>query len=479
MAINVMLLITIIVMSVLIIFGALVLVYHFQSEEDRNTAYFPKFVVVLGLSLACFNVLLLPLDVGNRNSGNTIDMTSVVYVDYIAVMVMLFAVVPFALFYYESDDVTLDKSKRKSQTKQAIIMSVLTFVVLALLTVITYLFLSEADIPVTVLSSPLVPANMSMFVSCDECVTSETTFSVRVTFIVYTISMLAFLGLLVFVCLGGIGLVALPMDKINAWRKRPKRLTAKEYQQLKTDIGRRSGELIDEGKRIQEWDRENPGKKRNRKMKKAFKRFKKDVYAVESEYNRVKACYEGQRSPFWYWTDLIVGLFFLVISVMWLVHMIVFMAFDPYLGLFLNALFAGLDSFFPLFGTIAYCIFVFYLLWAVMKGTFKVGMRVAFFTLYPMEPHNTMMNAFLFNVALILLSSVFVSQFCTRAFSVYTRLTAVESIFNLQIGNLRFFTYFFSNVTYILIGVIVLSGIYLCAFPKDHNKRPTLEGSDS
>ena len=66
MAINVMLLITIIVMSVLIIFGALVLVYHFQSEEDRNTAYFPKFVVVLGLSLACFNVLLLPLDVGNR-----------------------------------------------------------------------------------------------------------------------------------------------------------------------------------------------------------------------------------------------------------------------------------------------------------------------------------------------------------------------------------------------------------------------------
>ena len=84
-------------------------------------------------------------------------------------------------------------------------MSVLTFVVLALLTVITYLFLSEADIPVTVLSSPLVPANMSMFVSCDECVTSETTFSVRVTFIVYTISMLAFLGLLVFVCLGGIG----------------------------------------------------------------------------------------------------------------------------------------------------------------------------------------------------------------------------------------------------------------------------------
>ena len=98
-----------------------------------------------------------------------------------------------------------------------------------------------------------------------------------------------------------------------------------------------------------------------------------------------QACYEGQRSPFWYWTDLIVGLFFLVISVMWLVHMIVFMAFDPYLGLFLNALFAGLDSFFPLFGTIAYCIFVFYLLWAVMKGTFKVGMRVAFFTLYPME----------------------------------------------------------------------------------------------
>jgi LMBR1 domain-containing protein 1 len=46
----------------------------------------------------------------------------------------------------------------------------------------------------------------------------------------------------------------------------------------------------------------------------------------------------------------------------------------------------ALDNVFGLFGTIAYGIFAFYLLWCVFKGNFKFGLRIPFlFTIHPMK----------------------------------------------------------------------------------------------
>jgi LMBR1 domain-containing protein 1 len=53
------------------------------------------------------------------------------------------------------------------------------------------------------------------------------------------------------------------------------------------------------------------------------------------------------------------------------------------------------------------------------------------------------MNSFLFNVLLILLSSVSVTQFCAAAFSDYTALTDIDLIFTVQVRYLVFFVYFY------------------------------------
>ena len=46
----------------------------------------------------------------------------------------------------------------------------------------------------------------------------------------------------------------------------------------------------------------------------------------------------------------------------------------------------GLDAQgFPLFGTGAYCLFTFYLLWCVMKGNMRVGLRCFCFAIHPMK----------------------------------------------------------------------------------------------
>jgi len=56
----------VVVTAVVCVLAVLVAVYiliAFQHPEDRNQAWFPKAVVVLGISLAIWTVLLFPLDV--------------------------------------------------------------------------------------------------------------------------------------------------------------------------------------------------------------------------------------------------------------------------------------------------------------------------------------------------------------------------------------------------------------------------------
>jgi hypothetical protein len=70
---------------------------------------------------------------------------------------------------------------------------------------------------------------------------------------------------------------------------------------------------------------------------------------------------------------------------------------------FLNVYFTWFDQWFPLFGTISVAIFGLYLLLAVAKGNTKFGTRFFLIKVHPMEPGKTLMNAFVFNIALVLL----------------------------------------------------------------------------
>jgi hypothetical protein len=52
-----------VVCTVLVVMINVYILVHFQHPEDRNQAWFPKFVVVFGLTLSVLSILLLPLDV--------------------------------------------------------------------------------------------------------------------------------------------------------------------------------------------------------------------------------------------------------------------------------------------------------------------------------------------------------------------------------------------------------------------------------
>lgn len=53
------------------------------------------------------------------------------------------------------------------------------------------------------------------------------------------------------------------------------------------------------------------------------------------------------------------------------------------------------------------------------------------------------MNSFLFNIMLIMLTSISVTQFCASAFQDYATMTDIDLIFSTQIRYLKFFVYFY------------------------------------
>ena len=109
---NWFLIIVAVVVSVLAVGVALYILIAYQHPEDKNQAWLPKGVVILGVSLAIWTVLLFPLDVGNRaackagiasHCSFAIPTLQLWYACYIGILVMVTIVIPFAIFYYEAD----------------------------------------------------------------------------------------------------------------------------------------------------------------------------------------------------------------------------------------------------------------------------------------------------------------------------------------------------------------------------------------
>lgn len=113
---NLALVIVAVVVCVIVFLINVYLLVNYQHPDDANQAYFPKFVVVLGLSISAISILMLPADVANRQACRhaiyngacnlTLPMKELWLAVYILDAVLVFFVIPFAMFYYEGD---LDK----------------------------------------------------------------------------------------------------------------------------------------------------------------------------------------------------------------------------------------------------------------------------------------------------------------------------------------------------------------------------------
>lgn len=467
--VNIFLIIVIIVMAIMLLLGSFYVLVYFQSEEDKNTAYAPKVAVVLGFTLAALFVLMLPLDVANRMSDGGLDMSVMWQVMYIAVAVMCIAVIPYLMFYYESED----PESTNWQCWTAIKYEFVALLIVTVVFVLMWLFLGYADVPVNEYqwNSTLLSATAPL--DCDACDVSGELGHVRisVTPIIYLVALVAFVGWFLFICFAGVGFAALPLDLIFSFVHRPVPIDLQVYAQQKALLNERASKLLEVGQSLGMEAHRAHGRKSTKK----YNKFKQAVYFLEKDWDKVKVAYKDRGgNPLLHGFRLLLGVVSAILTICWFVHLVLYKYINPPASQFLNGLFDSLDSVFPLFGVVAYGLFSFYLLFCVLKGNMKVGLRFFWIPIHPMRIGATLMNSMLFNVWLLLLCSFSVVQFCFEAFSSYARLTAVDMQLGVEVHYMAYLGWFYQkNVfLYILTAITLLSCIVLSIRPQD---KPALD----
>jgi len=462
--------ISLVIFFLVIAVNGYILVY-FQHPEDKNTAWIPKLVVWGGLCLASYGVLLLPLDVANRQSlqqfNQQIPIDTLWQILLMAIVIYILFVYPFATFYYEESDAGIG-----GQLKSGLTYGFVTLIIGSVLIYILYAAVGWADIPVAAYIARIG------YMSCSEkdmcsAATMEL-LSIKVTLPIYAVGVIAVLGWGFFSVFCGVGLVALPIDMVNSWRWRPKSGTVKMWAIKKQELRERAERLRSIGNQLGTGYDE--GNKMTRADKKMFNKFKQAVFFLERDYEELRIAYDEKGgNVLWYFFLGCFGSIGVVVSLLWVMQMVGFIFLNG-LYPFLNNVLISLDGVFPLFGTATYGFLAYYLMMCTIKGTFKLGCRIAIFPIHPMKVNGTMMNSFLFNVMLVLLCTIPNIQFCTEAFSIYARVTAVDLLFGTQIKYLRYLSFIWSNniFLYVMFVFVALTSIYLCLKgPKDKPYDPS------
>jgi LMBR1 domain-containing protein 1 len=150
---NVLLIIlTLIFVAILFAINTYILkTYEHTDDKGFFNALYCKILIVFGSTLFQAQALLVPLDVANESAliPGGLDMKSFWYLIYIVVLVFICILLPFALFFYETDgDEGICKRFLKSVgfTFVANIVSILVLF-------ISYNFLKYADLPVHTITS--------------------------------------------------------------------------------------------------------------------------------------------------------------------------------------------------------------------------------------------------------------------------------------------------------------------------------------
>ena len=281
---------------------------------------------------------------------------------------------------------------------------------------------------------------------------------------------------------GGVGIFAFPLDLIYSFCTRPIRIKPAKLEEMKKEIVVTAADLKDLGMQLKKLEelghhKKNIFSKDRRHYNDLLKQLKVGVSVVDDQFQIINFQeMANQTSALGYLMQLIAGIFCMILTLLWIVQIVFYIIIkidDRPLFTFLNVpLVALADANLSFLSIVIYIVMTFYLLIATVKGNFKFGLRIMILgAIHPMKKDKTYMNSILFNVMLVMLTSVSVIQFSIRAFGEYTSLTDADIIFNTQIKYLTFYRFFFNyNIfEYGMLIIALISFVYLICRPNDTN----------
>lgn len=455
------------------------------GEKGFADSWMFKIIVMCSLMLAWGQVLSLPLDVANSHGGvGSLQIDVLWQILYLSIFAFVCAILPTAMFFFESDEEEPICDRIWYTVKHLIFVVIVEALILGLM----YGLIAKTNIPVVTYTCDWSNASTSSTITVASCTKGNEQLQIPVTFPIYIMALMSFAGWFLLALFGGVGLSAIPMDLINKFRFRPQKLTKAELEAKGRLMRERTKDLIEIAGQIKVSKTEiaieeswNARRKLRNSMRRDVNRLQAETLILEQDYEiYMIEKDEAKRNPLWYPFYLILGVLCFGISLLWLLQILLYILIKTD-GVsstpFLNDVLTGLETPGTSFlSTTIYCVLTMYLMLATIKGNVKFGLR--FFCCckaHPIKKDNTPMNSMLFNCMLILLSSVAVTLFCTNALAQYTRLTAINNMFGIQVKHLMFFTYFYDNnvFEYILLIWSLLTMMYLCCKNRDSSKKLT------
>ena len=479
---------TIIVVFILVIALLVTNIYilaYFCHPDDKGSClgWVMKIIVIIGLTLAWIQVLLLPLDVSNsRTFGGGLNMKVFWYIIYILTIIYILVVSPIASSYYDTD-YTWSCGEKISHS---LCWFAIYFIFFLLITIILYASIGKADIPITRITCNYSENNQKSnaeFLNNDNCESVDGDIELDVNFIIYAMAVLLFVSWLLFAFFGGIGLAAVPIDLFCSFRHRPRHMKSREIEKRKEILLRNVEELRLLGQEVKKLESKGDNKifkfsSKRRNYDRKYNQFRAGYMLVDEEFKIVNAEKEARKKGncviILYYCLIPLGIIATIFTLLWLIQFACsyFSRKNgrpgyPFLAkmyIFFN------DHDLAFLSFLIFSILSLYLLLCVIKGNFKFGVRIlCCWEIFPMKANGTYMNTFLFNVTLILLASCSITQFCSDCLEDYVAFTDINMIFNVQIKYLKFFKFFYKNhiFQYILFIIFVISLIYLLIRPSD------------
>lgn len=414
---DIFLLVTSIITSlIMIVMTVYVLIIYTHPEDLKCSKSIPSKIIILISSCVVWMFLfLLPLDIAaSKKMDVGLNLSLLYQILFLVSVILIFLLLPIAIFLYNSDE----EKPLFRRIMGSIFSEFVILVLLGTVSIICWKTLKTVDfsnLEVVLMESAVfseIPISQS---SNFEQITLFKKVVYDTPCFIFIIILLIFLSWVFFVVFAGIGISAVPLDSILEWKNRPKPKTAKQIAEQKIRMRLKTEELLNLIEEIDEKMKTSEMKKvgffknwkNERKMNGQHTNLINELAKMKEEFDLFKLEMELKVSPLisllWLIFGIISGLFSIILLTQILVGQLIVIKNVP-LASFLTLFFEFLDRKMSGFVTIIiFILFGFFLLIFTLKGVLVFGFRFfCLVSIYPIKLGKTFANAFMFNLALVL-----------------------------------------------------------------------------
>jgi len=465
----------------------LMILYSHPEEREVKGAIAYRVFIIVGFTAGIGQMALIPLDTENTRANFGLDMETLWDIFLIFNAVMMILVLPFLLFYYETDT--------EANIVTRIADSICSYICFVMFFVSAFFIVHLTGNSYTI-SAPVsgvsliyaVPSstsleeykyvnsttNLTVVGSPFPSVTTTSTWSTTVStgILESMVGIVCLVGYTLLTIYLGNGLIYFPYSLISAWLVKPKKLSSAEIQIIKMKLKRKLRDMIEKGK-----DLKTEQQGQALETKGFFSRMMGNtglttkLNAFSTAMDRMQKEMEVYRlqmniqnfDPVLPLVKLILGAFGMIVSILTFIN-ILFGSIIKSNGVPAYPLFDNLFNWIEtkcggVLATLLLLCLLLYWISCLLAGMAKLGLRfITLIAIHPVEYNNTWMNAFFVNLIIFLCCNYSIGLFVSKNMPKFTANTYCSRLYKLNISNVRSLKWAFSYGIF-EIGILLMAGL--------------------